>query len=434
MLPLNGCAEPGAESVNDRAAGKHFLIGIFSTFMLALAPSAATAEGISWNGFVQSHVAARTSSVDCPAGTECDFPAADLRGELEAEGKNAAGNADFFGRFDLLRDFALDETRLGTRELYGDLRSTMLAARLGRQVITWGVGDLLFINDTFPRDQVALFTGQPQQYFKLGSDALKLNAYPAPANLELVITGFRPDNTPDSRRFVLADPLPTGLPRRTEEPGSRPEELETSGRVFGYLDNWELSGYASRTHYHSPARRVTMGEIVGTFPRLNTLGASLTGPAVKGVLSLEAGYYDSPQDRDGRDPSVENSQFRGLVGYSRQLWDDTTLGLQLYGEWMRNYSAYRETLPAGFPVKDYLRRVATFRFTQLFAHQTITFNVFAFVGLSEKDHYVIPSLRYAFSDNLWAEIGANVFGGNRNGTFGSLQDNRNVYLTVRFAF
>ncbi len=84
-------------------------------------------------------------------------------------------------------------------------------------------------------------------------------------------------------------------------------------------------------------------------------------------------------------------------------------------------------------MKDRLRKVTTFRFTQLFAHQTVSFNVFAFVGLSEKDHYVIPSLRYAFSDNLWAEIGANIFGGNRNGTFGSLQDNRDVYLTVRFA-
>jgi len=402
--------------------------------MLASVPPATAAEGIAWNGFVQSHVAARTSGVNCPDGTECDFPSAELRSQLETEGKNAAGNTGFLGRFDLLRDFALDDTRLETRELYGDLRSEKLAARLGRQVITWGVGDLLFINDTFPRDQVALFTGQPQQYLKRGSDALKLNAYPGPANLEWVIAGFRPDNTPTSRRFVLADPLPAGLPRRTEEPGNNPNELEISGRVSGYLDNWELSGYASRTHYRSAALGVTAGEIVGTYPRLNTLGSSLTGPAGKGVLSLEAGYYDSPQDRAGRDPSIENSQFKGLIGYSRQLWEDATLGLQLYGEWMRDYSAYRETLPAGFPAKDRLRKVTTFRFTQLFAHQTVTFNVFAFVGLSERDHYVIPSLRYAFSDNLWAEIGANIFGGNRNGMLGSLQDNRNVYLTVRLAF
>ncbi len=407
---------------------------IATAFLTLASPVTCGAEGVAWDGFVQSHVAARTSSVACPSGTACDFVAAELRGQVKAEVKSASGNAAFLSRFDLLRDAAIDDTRLVTRELFGNLSSENASARLGRQVITWGVGDLLFINDTFPKDWVAFFTGQPMQYLKLGSDAVKLNAFPSAANFELVIAGFRPDNTPTSRRFIFADPLPVGLPRGTSEPGNRPGELEISGRVSGYLDNWELAGYASRTHYRSPAWRVTSGEIVGTYPRLNTVGASLTGPVGKGVLSLEAGYYDSLQERDGRDPSVENSQFRGLIGYSRQLWEDATLGLQFYGEWMRDYAAYRETLPAGFPAKDRLRKVATVRFTQLFAHQTVTFNLFAFLGLSEKDRYVIPSLRYAFSDNLWAEVGANLFGGKRNGMFGSMQDNSNVYLTVRYAF
>ena len=402
---------------------------------LALACSvAASGQDVSLDGFAQTHVAGRTSRVDCPPATACGFPAAELRGQLKAEGKNSSGNAAFLTRFDLLRDAAVDDTRLVTRELFGDLTSEKASARLGRQVITWGVGDLLFINDTFPRDWVAMFTGQPMQYLKLGGDALKLNAFPGPANFELVIAGFRPDNTPTSRRFIFDDPLPAGLSRRTLEPGNGSGELEVSGRVSGYLANWELAGYVSRTHYRNPAWRVTGSEIVGTYPRLNTAGASLTGPIGKGVISLEAGYYDSPQDRGGRDPSVENSQFRGLVGYSRQLWEDATLGLQLYGDWMRDYTAYRETLPVGFPVKDRLRKVATARFTQFFAHQTVTFNLFAFLGLSEKDRYVIPSLRYAFSDNLWAEIGANLFGGRRDGMFGSMQDNSNVYLTVRCAF
>ena len=413
----------------------HAVAASLAAASLALASFVATgAEGVAWDGFAQSHVAGRTSRVDCPSGTACDFPAAELRGQLKAEGKNSPGNAAFLGRFDLLRDAAVDDTRLVTRELSGDLISEKASVRLGRQVITWGVGDLLFINDTFPRDWVAMFTGQPMQYLKLGSDALKLNAFPGPANFELVIAGFRPDNTPTSRRFIFADPLPAGLPRRTLEPGNDTGEVEISGRVSGYLANWELAGYVSRTHYRSPAWRVTGSEIVGTYPRLNTVGASLTGPVGKGVLSLEAGYYDSPQDRGGRDPAIENSQFKGLIGYSRQLWEDATLGLQLYGEWMRDYAAYRETLPAGFPVKDRLRKVATVRFTQLFAHQTVTFNLFAFLGVSEKDRYVIPSLRYSFSDNLWAEVGANLFGGNRNGMFGSMQDNSNIYLTVRYAF
>jgi hypothetical protein len=416
---------------NRRTQGR-FVAGVFSVFLLIVAPLAG-AQDLSFYGFLQSHAAARTGDVDCSAVTECDFPAADVRGQLSAEGRNATGTLGFLGRLELVRDVALDDTDLTARELYADWNSENFGARLGRQLITWGVGDLLFINDTFPKDPEALFTGQPMEYFKLGADALKLNAYAAPANVELVVAMFRADNTPTSRRFILPDPFPAALPRRTEEPDNSAEELEVSGRVYRYIDNWELSGYASRTHFHTPARGVTAGEVVGTFPRLNTLGASLTGPAVKGVVSFEVGYYDSVQDRDGGDPSVENSQFRGLVGYTRQPWQDATLGLQLYGEWMYDYGAYRQALPAGLPVKDRVRKVATVRFTQLFAHQTLALSVFGFFGLSENDHYLIPSLRYAFSDDLWAEIGANVFGGDRNGTFGSLRDNRNVYATVRLS-
>lgn len=394
----------------------------------------AHAEGITLDGFTQAHVATRTGNVSCPAETQCDVPAEELRGQIKAEGKTESGTLGVLGRFDLVHDLALPDTTFETREFYGDWRAEGASARLGRQVVTWGVADLLFINDTFPKDWVAFFTGQPIQYLKLGSDALKLNVYPGTTNVELVVASFRPDNLPTSSRFVLPDPLPPGLPRGTSEPGYSAGDLEESARVSGYLANWEWGSYASRTHYRSPAWQVTASEIVGTYPRLNTVGASLNGPAGPGVLSLEAGYYDSVEDRSGTDPSIENSQLRGLAGYSQQIWEDATLGVQLYGEWMRDYDAYRAAVPAGYPVRDRLRTVATLRFTELFAHQTVTFNAFAFIGLSDRDQYVIPSLRYAFSDALWAEIGANVCAGNRSGMFGALQDNRNVFVTARYAF
>lgn len=408
---------------------------VLSAGVAAARPAiAAEAERFALDGFIQSHVAARTGGPTCPAGTECDYPWAELRGQIRTEGKNKDGSAAFQGRFDLVRDVALGGTTLDTRELFGDLVFEKTSLRAGRQVVTWGVGDLLFINDTFPRDWVAMFTGQPMQYLKLGSDALRVSAFPGPVNVEMVIADFRADRLPDARRFIFADPLPAGLPRRKVEPATRPGELELSARASGYLGNWELAGYASRTHYRSPAWRVTGQEIVGTYPGLRAYGASLTGPLGKGVVSFEAGYYNSRDDREGGDPAVENSQFRGLAGYSRQLWEDGTLGLQLYGEWMRDYDAYRAALPAGFPAKDRIRKVATARFTQLLAHQTVTLNLFAFVGLSENDRYIIPSLRYAVTDNLWAEIGGNYFAGNRSGAFGSLRDNRNAYVTVRYSF
>jgi len=105
-----------------------------------------------------------------------------------------------------------------------------------------------------------------------------------------------------------------------------------------------------------------------------------------------------------------------------------------YNEVKKNFGVYKGNLPAGFSQRDEVRTVATLRFTQRYRHQTLTFNVFAFVGMSEDDSYVIPSLRYAFSDNLWGELGANIFGGSRTGQFGAMGDNDNVYMTARYAF
>ena len=192
--------------------------------------------------------------------------------------------------------------------------------------------------------------------------------------------------------------------------------------------------YTSHGYYRAPALTETATEVRGSYPRLNTLGASLSGAFASGVLNLEAGYYDSEGDRDGNNPAIENSQARFLIGYSRQVGQETQIGVQAYAEWMQDYDAYQRTLPSGFAQRDEVRTVATMRFTQRYLHQTLTLTVFAFWGISEDASYVIPSLRYAFSDNLWAEFGANIFNGSRSGIFGAMGDNDNVYITVRYAF
>src|SRR3990170_2773073 len=124
------------------AAGTARLARVAASFIavpLALACSVATSgQGVSLDGFVQAHVAGRTSQVDCPSQTACDFPAAELRGQLKAEGKNASGDAAFLARVELLGDAAVDDTRLVVQELFGDLIAEKASPRLGRQVVTWG--------------------------------------------------------------------------------------------------------------------------------------------------------------------------------------------------------------------------------------------------------------------------------------------------------
>jgi hypothetical protein len=152
------------------------------------------------------------------------------------------------------------------------------------------------------------------------------------------------------------------------------------------------------------------------------------------VLSLEAGYYDSRQNRGGTNPLTPNSQTRFLTGYQKQLWEDFTLGVQYYGEYMHNYSNYMQNLPAGFPADGRYRDLATVRLTQLLKHQTLRLSLFSFYSLSHGDYMLNPEAKYNFTDHIWTALGANIFGGSGTTQFGQLKRDSNLYVQTRYEF
>jgi hypothetical protein len=152
-------------------------------------------------------------------------------------------------------------------------------------------------------------------------------------------------------------------------------------------------------------------------------------------MALEAAYYDSVDDRTGRDPAIPNSTVRYLVGYQRQPWSDLTAGIQYYGEYLFDYGPYRDALPPGFPAQDRLRQLLTVRLTQLLRYQTLRLSFFAFYSPTDEDYDLIPEVRYSVTDALWGAIGANLFGGKTETTaFGQLNRNDNVYVVARYEF
>jgi hypothetical protein len=154
-----------------------------------------------------------------------------------------------------------------------------------------------------------------------------------------------------------------------------------------------------------------------------------------GILSLEAGYYDSRQDIFGTDPTIPNSQTRFLIGYQRQPWEDFTIGLQYYGEYMHDYSEHEKNLPQGFPKENKLHDFSTIRLTKLLKNQTLRLSLFSFYSLSDKDYMINPEIKYNFTDQVWGAIGGNIFGGDRNWSqFGQLDKNDNVCLQLRYEF
>lgn len=397
--------------------------------------------GFKLSGFAQVNYAVRVTGKSCSSSTACDLMLGDQRLQLKVDGVTSDGVAAFTGRVDLFYDAVLGEPGLDAREVYAELNWPVLRVRAGRQIITWGVGDLLFINDIFPKDWVAFFTGRPLQYLKLGSDAIKIGVHPGPLDVELVaVPFFQSDGYPTGERLMVTSSMPDNVVGTTMDSRDRSfENIEVAGKISTYLADWELSVYAARTFFKTPAVEVAAQaggvQLRYFFPRLDTFGASATGGLLGGVLSVEGGYYFSEEDQQGIDPAIDNSQVRGLVGYAHPLWTGATAAVQGYVEVMLQHSKYVSVLPDGVPQQDAARAVGTLRFTQQLLHDALTMSLFAYVGATDVDAYLIPSVRYALRDELWLELGGNVFLKHKDHTFfGRLWKNSNVYLTTRYAF
>ena len=409
--------------------------------ILLLFPAPSLAQEPEWpfHGFLQANWSIRTTGVG--GGEELlsdDFLLGEERLELELQGFSSSGrSAGFQLKADFFHDAIADRTDLELREAYLDLGLGPIGYRLGRQIVTWGVGDLLFINDVFPKDYAAFFSGRPLQYLKVGVDGVRVDWTSEVASGEIVVMpSFEPDRIPRPDRFVLPDPF-EGLPRVETRPRLRLSNTEAAARLYRRMGEAEVAIYAFRGFHRSPALRPEgqpPERVVAHFPRLGVYGASAQRAGLGGVLSAEVGYYDSREDRGGTDPWVPNSELRFLLGYQRQLERESDLGLQYYAEWMQDHGAYRAALPPGAAPRDEMRHVATLRYTREFAYRTWRLSFFAFIGLSEADYLAIPEIRHNFTEELWLALGANLFGGGAEDLFGALDANDNVYVTARYGF
>ena len=392
------------------------------------------AADVSLHGFVQGNYSLNTAG-DNPDGK--DFKWSEERAQIKLEA--TAEPFRLFIKGDAFHDNIDKHSMLELREGYADYTSEKWDARVGRQVITWGVGDLLFINDIFPKDYEAFFSGRPMEYLKKGVDGAKVGMYPGFASFEFIaVPYFEPNNYPDPARFWMYDPLSVVTNREVQYPYKDLRKTETALRIYRDVAGFDTSLYCYRGYSRQPSMlpdNPIPTKLTLFYPELSVYGVSLQGRALDGVLSLEAGYYDSRQDRDGTDPMIPNSQTRYLIGYQRQLWEDFTLGLQYYGEYMEDYSAYVQYSPPGFPQEKRLHQLVTIRLMQFLLHQTMRLSFFAFYGLSDGDYLLNPEVKYNLTDAVWIAVGGNVFGGGKTWSqFGQFAKDDNVYCQLRYEF
>lgn len=410
---------------------------------MAMASPAPAAE-IQMHGFVQAAASLRLDPKPLAAGPDQglkrNWLVSEERLRLEATGDSDDGVAGFVAKIDGLFDnvAAGNATSLDVRELWGEWRGDAIEIRAGRQMATWGVADRLFIADIWPKDWAAFYAGLPLEYMKKPVDALRFSAFAGSLDGELwLVPRGQVDVVPKVDRWNVY--TPPGI-KGERKPQAGLKDAEIALRLHAPLGGWDINLYAARTHWHQPDKGFDPAAGVIIYPRLNVLALTLQGQILGGVLSVEAGRYQSVDDKAGTNPAIANSQDRWLAGYEHELMPDVTLAVQFYGERMRNYASYwsaaQNAFAAGLgpePVRQH-RVYATANLRALMLNQTLTATLFA-MGVQHGGRMVNPELAYAVNDALTVAAGGHIFwGGPDTWTLGMMKNNDNAYLWARWSF
>jgi hypothetical protein len=403
---------------------------------LSLYPCASVLA-LSLHGFVEGAGGIRLK--DDPAQSR-DATLGEARLQVELSQKGPADSRLFF-KADLIGDGVEERGDADLREFYLDVSpAQIIDIRAGRQILTWGTGDLVFINDLFPKDFVSFFIGRSLEYLKVGSDAVKFSLYPGPFSLDLVaVPHFTPSEIPQGERLSFFNPFTNriavpGESLSMRKPAATPANTELALRFYRTFGSYEGALYGFRGFFKEP---VGMDPDDGTlfYPKLSVYGASMRGPFLHGVASFESGYYDSREDRPGTNPLIENASLRYLLGYEREVWTDFSVRAQYYLEQMMEHGAYKASLPPGAPEKKEYRHLLFLRLTQLLRYQTVELSLVGFYGPSDEDGMVNPQVSCKITDRLSIALGANVFFGKKEFTqFGQLERDDNLYLRMRASY
>lgn len=362
----------------------------------------------------------------------------DLRARVETEW--AGDKLVLSLKADALYDDYLDDLEVEPRDL--SLRFSpggSVDLRIGRQVLTWGTGDLLFLNDVFPKSWVSFFSGRDDEYLKAPSDAVRATWYSSKVNIDVAWSPeFEPDDYLSGSRFSFFSPLAGAVvaprpPLTAIEPAGGIEDGELALRFFRIAGSTEFAAYAYRGFFKRPLG--LSPELAPTFPRLRVIGGSLRRPLGQGLINAEFAHHDSRGDPGGNNPLIPNSQLRLLAGYEFEARARLNVGFQIYVERTQDHGALIANSLAPEFEPDRTRYVVTNRLSYRDTRDKLTLSLFTYYSGSDEDYYIRPVVSYRQSDQWTITAGANLFGGDQAHTFfGQLEDNSNAYLRVRFNY
>lgn len=348
-------------------------------------------------------------------------------------------NSQWKWKSDLVIDPYTEKLRLDIREANGLITLTnWLDIKIGRQILTWGKGDLLFINDLFPKDFQSFFIGRELEYLKAPSDAIKTNLYFKGFQMNFIYTPrFDPDIFPTAERLTFFDPnvgfRGASNPLPFDQPDRWFSEDEYALRLQRNIKGFDIALYGYHGFWKSPSGYNLVAEQY-IFPSLSSIGLSIEGAILGGITSVEIGSYIS-EDSEGNDPFINNGQFRSLIGYAKDFKKDWKASFQYYQETTTQFEALKASAPQPNLIPSQTQHTITLRVEKMLQQQKWRASIFTFYNISQKDVYLRPTLSYKLTDAWKIDAGANIFTGAEDHTFWSqFSNNNNLYLGIKYSY
>lgn len=409
------------------------LQNILAGLMFLLGAHLSSAQDLSLNGYVRNYTGVLL-------GGENEYSIIQNTVNLNLE--HGKGNIAFMAN-PYIYHYHDREQEFGLRQAYMDIYFKSMDVRIGKQQIIWGKAEGVFITDIVSPKDLREFLLPNFEEIRMGVTAVKADYYVGNHTFEVVwLPVFTPTRMPEDgsiwrpRMDFPVTPQFDYSQQQVKASLKNSEWFVKYSALTSAVDFEVMAGYAwdddPTMHITKSIDPQTMQinamTVTPRHHRLTIGGGSFSTTLGPLVLRSEGAFYEgkyfNTSDPAVAEAVVEKNYLHYLLGLDYTLWD-----IQLSGQFIQqailNYEPGIE--------QDEFENTMTVRARRDFLRETLTLELFSYIGINNSDALVRPRLYYDLSDGFEILAGANLFTGDQ-GRFGQYNDNDMVYFKVKYSF
>lgn len=340
-------------------------------------------------------------------------------------------------------NYSDSELEFGLREAYLDIYFNTVDVRIGKQQVIWGKADGVFITDIVSPKDLREFLLPDFEEIRVGVTAIDIKYYLNAHTFELIwLPVFTPTQMPEegSVWFPQTDfPVqPVFDYSQKDVPGS----LENSEVFLKYsaitsaIDFEIMAGYAwdddptlhTLKTFNPQTSQLTGLTVAPEHHRLGIGGGNFSSTlgafVVRGEAAWYNGKYFTTADPAQTDGVIQRDYLHYLVGLDYTLWE-VKLSSQFIQQAIMDYDRFID--------RDEFENTVTFLARRDFMRETLTLELFTYIGINSEDALIRPRLYYDLADGFEVLLGANLFSGS-SGNFGQYSGNDMGYFKIKYSF